>query len=34
MSKMNIPRILGGGAVAGLLMNIGEAALHAGVLGQ
>jgi hypothetical protein len=31
---MNMVRILVGGAVAGLLMNIGEAALHAGVLGS
>src|SRR5690242_11197651 len=30
---MNTPRILVGGLVAGLVMNFGEAALHAGVLG-
>ncbi len=29
---MNIKRILLGGLVAGLILNIGEAALHAGVL--
>ena len=34
MSKMNVPRILVGGLVSGLVMNLGEAALHAGVLGQ
>ena len=34
MSKMNVPRILVGGLVSGLVMNVGEAALHAGVLGQ
>ena len=33
MSKMNVPRILAGGLVSGLVMNVGEAALHAGVLG-
>jgi len=33
MSNMNISRILVGGAVAGLIMNVSEAALHAGVLG-
>jgi hypothetical protein len=27
-------RVLGGGLLAGLLMNLGEAALHAGVLGK
>ncbi len=34
VSKMNVARILAGGAVAGLIMNVGEAALHAGVLGS
>src|SRR5436309_16013206 len=33
MSKMNVSRILIGGVVAGVIMNIGEAALHAGILG-
>jgi hypothetical protein len=32
-SKLNTSRILAGGAIAGLLMNVGEAALHGGVLG-
>jgi hypothetical protein len=32
--KMNVARILAGGAIAGLIMNVGEAALHAGVLGN
>lgn len=31
---MNIKRIILGGLVAGLVLNIGEAALHAGVLGE
>ena len=31
---MNTSRIVIGGAVAGLIMNIGEAGLHAGVLGD
>lgn len=34
MSKMNFSRILIGGVVAGLIMNVGEAGLHAGVLGE
>ena len=34
MSKMNVPRILAGGIVSGVVMNVGEAALHGGVLGQ
>jgi hypothetical protein len=34
MSNMNISRILVGGAVAGLIMNVSEAILHAGVLGD
>ena len=34
MSTMNLPRILAGGCLAGLIMNVGEAALHAGVLGH
>jgi hypothetical protein len=34
MSKMNLPGILAGGFLAGLVMNVGEAALHAGVLGE
>jgi hypothetical protein len=34
MSKMNVRRLVLGGVVAGLVMNIGEAALHAAVLGQ
>ena len=34
MQKMNWSRILLGGAVAGLIMNIGEAALHAGIIGE
>ena len=33
MSKINTQRVLLGGLVAGLVMNIGEAGLHAGVLG-
>jgi hypothetical protein len=31
---LNWGRVLGGGLLAGLVMNIGEAALHGGVLGQ
>jgi hypothetical protein len=34
MSKINKPRVLLGGLLAGLVMNVGEAALHAGVLGK
>ena len=33
MSKMNWGRIVLGGLVAGLIMNVAEAALHAGILG-
>jgi hypothetical protein len=31
--KLNTARILVGGAVAGLIMNVSEAVLHAGILG-
>jgi hypothetical protein len=34
MPKINVKRVLLGGMVAGIVMNIGEAALHAGVLGK
>ena len=34
MSSVTFPRLLAAGFLAGLIMNIGEAALHAGVLGQ
>jgi len=34
MSKMNIARVLIGGCLAGIVMNIGEAALHGAVLGR
>jgi hypothetical protein len=34
MEKINMGRVIGGGMLAGLIMNIGEAALHVGVLGQ
>src|SRR5262245_48921356 len=34
MPKMNLLRVLLAGLLAGLVMNIGEAALHAGVLGE
>lgn len=34
MGKINTARVLLGGLAAGLVMNIGEAALHGGVLGQ
>lgn len=34
MSTMNLPRIVVGGLIAGLIMNIGEAGLHAAVLGD
>jgi len=33
MSKMNVPRVLLGGLVAGIIMNVSEAGLHAGMLG-
>jgi hypothetical protein len=33
MSTINGTRVLAGGLVAGLVMNVGEAALHGGVLG-
>jgi hypothetical protein len=32
-SRLNTSRILAGGAIAGLIMNVGEAILHAGALG-
>jgi len=31
--KLNTARMLAGGAVAGLIMNVSEAVLHAGILG-
>jgi hypothetical protein len=34
MSKINMTRVLMGGLAAGFVMNVGEAALHAGVLGK
>jgi hypothetical protein len=34
MKKINLKRLLLGGLVAGLVMNISEAALHGGALGQ
>ena len=34
MTRMNTTRILLGGLLAGLIMNVGEAALHAAVLGD
>jgi hypothetical protein len=34
MSRISVGRVVAGGLVAGLVMNVGEAALHAGVLGQ
>jgi len=34
MNKINVGRVLLGGLAAGLLMNISEAALHGGMLGQ
>ena len=34
MARMNTVRILLGGLLAGLVMNVGEAALHAGVVGD
>ncbi len=34
MGKIRWGRVILGGLLAGLVMNIGEAALHAGVLGQ
>lgn len=34
MSQMNSSRILLGGLIAGLIMNVSEAALHAAVLGD
>lgn len=33
MSTVNGARVIGGGLLAGLVMNVGEAALHGGVLG-
>lgn len=34
MGSINWARVLGGGLLAGLVMNIGEAALHGGLLGK
>jgi hypothetical protein len=34
MGSINWGRVIGGGLAAGLVMNISEAALHGGVLGQ
>jgi len=34
MGNINWRRVIGGGLVAGLVMNISEAALHGGMLGQ
>ena len=34
MSNVHLPRVLLGGLIAGLVMNVGEAALHAGLLGR
>ena len=34
MGKINRTRVLLGGLLAGLILNVGEAALHAGVLAQ
>ncbi|MCI0524770.1 MAG: hypothetical protein L0Y75_05855 [Acidobacteria bacterium] len=34
MNKINVGRVLLGGLAAGVVMNISEAALHGGVLGQ
>ncbi len=34
MGKINWGRVIGGGLLAGLVMNISEAALHGGLLGQ
>jgi len=34
MAQINWGRVIGGGLLAGLVMNIGEAALHGGMLGQ
>jgi hypothetical protein len=34
MTKINMTRVLMGGLLAGFVMNVGEAALHAGVLGK
>ena len=31
-TKMNLPRILAGGLLAGLVMNVGEGVLHAVIL--
>jgi hypothetical protein len=33
MTSINWPRVLSGGFLAGLIMNVSEAALHGGVLG-
>ena len=34
MGSINWGRVVGGGLLAGLVMNIGEAALHGGLLGE
>lgn len=34
MATINWGRVIGGGMLAGLVMNVGEAALHGGLLGQ
>jgi hypothetical protein len=34
MANINWGRVIGGGLLAGLVMNIGEAGLHGGMLGQ
>lgn len=34
MSQINMGRVIGGGLLAGLVMNISEAALHGGMLAQ
>lgn len=34
MGQINWGRVIGGGLLAGLVMNIGEAALHGGLLGE
>lgn len=34
MGSINTPRVLLGGLLAGFVMNVGEAALHAGLLGD
>src|SRR5258708_35656297 len=34
MGRINLGRLIAAGLLAGLILNIGEAGLHAGVLGQ